>query len=344
MRDAYLAGRHVLEIWPATPGGQEFATLAGQRYPLLRVGVLQAAAETPAPTDLPMFSWAQWRSERLRRRHLFELTGVGPEGGEYTCPLGAAELADDKRSFSIRVDSVLSSRMTGVQVAQMLLQVSHPEVPSFNPAWTAAIEQIAVPDLDQVTVTLRRPHLRSVALLDFPMDVVPSAELTAEWTPYRVEAADEFERRYVLNPAYVRGTVTQPREVVERQFATPRQAIGVLRRGEIDLIDRLFPADVARLQHDTQVRLVAYRLPTLHVLVPNSARPFVGNRVFRRAWPTPLIAKKFWFAICLPKTRSRGVRSLAGPFRRGSTRTIRWLTPTILGSNPAPTTLGMPGR
>ncbi|MCA9152462.1 MAG: hypothetical protein KDA92_24335, partial [Planctomycetales bacterium] len=81
LRDAYLSSRQVLEVWPATPGAEQFAQQAAQRYPLLRVGVSQVSGSN---IDDPRraYNWAARRTERLEHRKVFELRGTTADGAD----------------------------------------------------------------------------------------------------------------------------------------------------------------------------------------------------------------------------------------------------------------------
>jgi ABC-type transport system substrate-binding protein len=95
--------------------------------------------------------------------------------------------------------------------------------------------------------------------------------------------------------------------------------VQALRRGEIDLIDRVFPADVTNLSRDEQLQLRAYRLPSLHVLVPNPARPYPANRVFRRCVAYALDREHILRRELLGGRNLAGCRLISGPFPLGVT-------------------------
>ena len=96
-------------------------------------------------------------------------------------------------------------------------------------------------------------------------------------------AAGDAEAAYLLNPRYFAATETQPKEVVEQRFADPAAAASALRRGEIQVLDRLSPWQLKSLAAEADVAVQAYALPRVHCLVPNARRPLASNRTFRRA-------------------------------------------------------------
>ena len=56
-----------------------------------------------------------------------------------------------------------------------------------------------------------------------------------------------------------------------------------LNRGQIDVLERIYPADLKRVRQMHGVEVVPYQTPSIHVLVPNYNRPYTANRTFRRA-------------------------------------------------------------
>jgi ABC-type transport system substrate-binding protein len=115
----------------------------------------------------------------------------------------------------------------------------------------------------------------------------------------------------------VLATPTQPREVVERVFDNSQQAVRALRRGEIDLLDRVFPADITQLKRDEELVVTPYRIPSLHALIPNQERPFASNRIFRRGLAYAIDRKKILERDLLGGFNTPGCRLLSGPFPIG---------------------------
>ena len=107
-----------------------------QKYPLLSVAVSQQYA---ASDESPMFNWARRRASRLQYRRLFELDGVGPDGSEYTCPVGKDQVAEDGRSFSVQFLSEGDSAASfiGMSVARRLLDMADSSETAYDPScWT----------------------------------------------------------------------------------------------------------------------------------------------------------------------------------------------------------------
>ncbi len=75
----------------------------------------------------------------------------------------------------------------------------------------------------------------------------------------------------------------QPREIQEVLFTNADAAVAALTRGELEFIDRLFPADVRKVGNVKTVKTEPYALPIVHMLIPRSTHPIMDDREFRRA-------------------------------------------------------------
>ncbi|MEZ6088966.1 MAG: hypothetical protein R3C05_13255 [Pirellulaceae bacterium] len=98
-RAARRLARESYAIWPRIDGGKALIEQIDAAYPLINVGVLQTATEFD-PTRID--NWAARRSGRLLYRSLFEITGAGPEGGEYDFLFGKVEMSDDRKRALFR--------------------------------------------------------------------------------------------------------------------------------------------------------------------------------------------------------------------------------------------------
>ena len=72
-------------------------------------------------------------------------------------------------------------------------------------------------------------------------------------------------------------------ELVERRFDTVAQAVAALKRGDVQVVDRLNPWTLPSLRADPHLVVQSYAMPLVHCLIPNVRRPLLGDRTFRRA-------------------------------------------------------------
>lgn len=307
--------RQMNDVWPNLEGGSELIKQIAQKFPLVIVGVTQPAVHSDS-RDL--FNWSARRSGRLLQRTLVEYAAQGPEGGRYECPLGKVELSEDGKQLLFRLQPAPAGgalpNLTGYDISRRLLSLADPVSPDYLPAWARLVAGAEVQNVMELTVDFRRPYVAPQALLQIPLEgsISASGDSTG---PYVPAEAPEGERRFLPNPKY---PSRAPRaEIVERQFETPYRALAALKRGEIDVIDRLFPADVARLKGDKSVLVGRYELPTTHLLIPNAKRPYLANRTFRRAILYAIDRKAILEQGLLNGGNVPGCQVVSGPFSAG---------------------------
>jgi ABC-type transport system substrate-binding protein len=131
--------------------------------------------------------------------------------------------------------------------------------------------------VSEVQVDLRRPHVLPQALLQTRLR---SGDAAAPL--YTVAATSETESRFEPAARGERAEQLRP-VIVERYFHEPRKAIDALRKGKVDVLERVLPNDALRMMDDDSLSVGAYAFPSVHVLVPNLNNPFLANRTFRRA-------------------------------------------------------------
>src|SRR5262249_21685231 len=151
------------------------------------------------------------------------------------------------------------------------LSLSTPGSPHFDAGIGNLIANISTPNANSVVLHLKRVHVRPESLLQ-----------TAIPIPASFGVADYSKSQVVLtaaNASQARG----PRAVIEQTFADDESAVAALRNGDIDVLDRVPPWQVARLREDNAIHLGTYKLPTVHVLIPNLKKPLLAKREFRRA-------------------------------------------------------------
>lgn len=317
LREAHVAVRRMLEIWPAVEGGRQLAVEVERRYPLVAVGVSNFGSEhQPKQLD----NWAARRTGRLRHRLLMEIVGPGPEGGQYRCPLGTAAQSEDRRRLTIQLSqSEDAGNVTGYDVAHRLLEMADTNSPQYVPDWGMLMSGARVRDVYGVEANLRRPHVLPESLLQVFLNPEDASRAETEPSngPYVVAERTEEQVRFMRSPDYALGQPTQPAEIVERRFADPNLAIEALERGEIDLIDRLLPADAERLKQNSSLVVRRYALPSVHVLIPNFDRPYTNNVTFRRALVYGIRRDAVLQQLVLGGQDIAGCRVVSGPFPAG---------------------------
>lgn len=273
--EAHDSSREMLRIWPEIEGGRELVLEIARQYPLVVVGVANPVRElNPAS----LHSFASRRGGQLVYPTLVEYRERGPEGGRYASPFGTVQQSDDRASLIFDLQSEPQQPpFTGYDLSGNLLAVADPASPRYDPAWASLMSSLRVQDVMRVHVALRRPHVLPQSMLRTTFRI---GDTTA--SRYARETVSETEARFTpVGPAQTADGVRPV--IVERYYAEPRDAIDALRKGKVDVLDRLLPTDAQRLQQDPSLYVGSYSFPTLFVLVPNAANPYLANRTFRRA-------------------------------------------------------------
>jgi tetratricopeptide (TPR) repeat protein len=313
-RLALAAATRAWAIWPTGDGVRELAITAFEKYPQVTVGVT-ALSDGKGDT---ITDWASRRAHRLAERQLFEFTGYGANGGEYICPIGDYEITDLGRGLTINVRPNLpwsqGRPLTGYDVARRLIALAQPNHPDALHDWSLLCSSVAVRDVYGIEVRFRDSHLLPMALLAVP----PTAgvESTADEPYSRAESTAE-ESSFEMRPDYFARQPQQPRGVVERRYASRSQALDALRKGEVSVVDRLAPSEVAELTEDKSIIVEPYDVPTMYCLIPNMARPTMRSRSLRRALVYAINRKQILEDQILKKQSLPGCMVTSGPFAKG---------------------------
>jgi tetratricopeptide (TPR) repeat protein len=314
---------------------------------------LLAPAATPVPGSLS--SWAARRSSRLIYRTLMEFQGPGSDGGKYVCPMGEMEIEELglRLRFELKRGLRWSSgpdTLSGYDLSRCLLAMADPGDPAYRIQWAEIFAGVSVDRVYGAQVDLRRPHVRPEALLQCV--VAPSRESRSDLGPatngpYVLDVGAEGpggaetrergdaggntggqvtrgarpgnEAVYTANAAYFAAGRSQPKEIVERCFPADGDGIKALRRGQIDVLDRVNPWEVNKVAAIPDVVVEPYAVPLVHCLVPNLQRPLVSSRTFRRALVYGIHRKAILDAMTGGKPPP-GDQLTSGPFSPGVSR------------------------
>ncbi len=275
--EAHDASSAMQAIWPDIAGGAELAAEVARRHSLVRVGVDHPALSFDSRS---LHNVAARRSARLVERLLVECTALGAEGGKYESPLAQITRGDDGLSLTFRLISPAVGT-SAYDLAQRLLARATQGGPEFDSTWRQIVARVAVRGASEVQVDLRTTHVLPEALLQIPLFRAGETEPTAG-QPTQVTSREAGLTRYAKNPAYQFASSGQPAEIVERLFTDPQRALAALKRGEIDILDRVDPGDIAALKADSSLVVARYSAPTTHVLAVRSEHPFLTSSSFRR--------------------------------------------------------------
>jgi tetratricopeptide (TPR) repeat protein len=344
--------RLLTALAPGLQGAKELAQQIHEKHPQIVVGVMSRSA---AGGENTLADWPLRRDRRLFYRTLTEYLGPGMEGGQYLCPVGKCSLAAESLGrrlvFQIKpdirwADSDVS--LTPYDVARRLVALSDPADRAFCEDWAELMQGVAVAGSTDVEVELRRLHVRPEALLQtllvpytvayspngpaptngpfmLPRAVAAKAEAPAAGSPAKTDGAKSSipptssnftETVYGDNPQYFAAKPTQPKVLVERHYSSGDNAIQALKRGDIQLLDRIGPWNLPQIKGDPKLAVGKYNVPLVHCLVPNFSRPLPSRRTLRRALAYGMDRKAILEQI-VGKEPIEGCRLISGPFSAG---------------------------
>jgi len=316
--------RQLRQVWPAFNDLPELSRRVQEAYPRVRVAVTLSAISFD-PNSLT--DWAARRSGRLLFRSLLEYAAPGGEGGVYQSQLveWKTEELGHRLVFQLRPDRPKfhpsGSMYSAFDLAQQLLNRADPRNPEYHPEWAALVDRVRVLPPDTVVVELRHAHVRPEGLLCW----MPSSgwRLTSQDTdsPWEngpfTRSQQESDGKTTV---FLRTSAGSPThglaEIEEITFPRSRDAIRALRQGDVDVIDRVNPWELHFLENDPSIVVSQYRVPLVHMLVPNLARVLPANRDFRRAILYATDRSKILKAM-VNQRNLPGCQVISGPFPAG---------------------------
>ena len=272
--EALAAIRRANEAWKNLPGTQKLRRSIMAEYPRLRVAVTQRYS-SPTEFDATRYelNWSARRVMPLLAHGLVEFKEFTSDGGVYASPIAKLKVSSDRRQLDLQLDA--KRQGSAHDLSRTLLQLASPTSEAFSPRWAEYLKSVYVPNANQLQVTLNRPSLLPESLLPrasvefgVPGELVIGQAETANVQTFQVRT----------------GGASQPiREIAETFYADPGAATDALLAGEVDLIDRVYPPDLANLKSQANLKLLPYRLPTVHALVFNDREPLMRDATFRRS-------------------------------------------------------------
>jgi peptide/nickel transport system substrate-binding protein len=311
------------DIWPDNREADALLAEIQQQNPTVSVGVFEASPREPVRR---VDDWASLRASRLLAPTITELIGFGSEGGVYQSPYGEWTPDDSGLRLTLKLkdppggngDSVPSADV----IARFLLHMADPLRPEFQPDFAALLAGVSVEGTNLIHLDWKRPHVRPESLLERPLTKrkrgSDGREMLVAVTPPAWTIADSGPAGTLYSA--VPGTgAPQPwlKTIIEQPISDDQAAVDALVNGEIDVLDRVPPWQLAQLRAARDVHVASYALPTVHVLVLNPARPLSKEREFRRALCFGIDRQRIVQQVLLGGTDVAGYSVVSGPFPPG---------------------------
>jgi peptide/nickel transport system substrate-binding protein len=341
-RLAHLASRQAEQLRPADEGIKSLQNQIMQQYPLIVVGTTQPAGQIDGGR---IDHWGARRVGRLVQRTFVELTGISEEGGRYQFLNGSLRQTDDM-GYRYAFDFSPGSAFYGVpeatpyDIASRLLAAADPDSPVFNVSWQKLISSVRI-DRGQVLVTLRSPFVMPLPLMripyadSLPVNEVPdtslfprasllSGETQGSWNsvrqdgPYQLVSQENRITTFERNRAYAPIPDNQHPVVVEQLYRTGSMAVDELMRGNIDVVDRVPPADLEKLKRTPGIVVRPYLVPTVHMLVPKIRGDLNRSPYFRSGLSHAIDRNTLIGRVISGGREISGNEVISGPFPLGT--------------------------
>ena len=319
-REAHLAAKKADQMSPGRPEVIAIQKQILQEFPLVVVGVTQQAGDaSPGRTE----HWGARRVGRLTQRTLVELDGLTDEGGKWSFLNGVIYRADEiglKYIFEIKdeVSSFAVPEVSAFQVSMRLLSLADPSSPIYNESWDKICESVKIVDQHRVAVTLRSPYIRPESLLNVAFSDADETGRPEQNGAYVLTDQKDGFNTYELNPRYPRRENRQHPVIVEQVFKSGSQAVDGLIANNIDVVDRVPPADLDRLKSAPGVRVRSYVLPTVHMLIPKIRGPMENDNSFRQGLSFAIDRELLVRDVICGGKEVDGCEVLSGPFPIGT--------------------------
>jgi tetratricopeptide (TPR) repeat protein len=318
-RKQYFAARkavgRAVGIWPELEAAKQLLDRIEREFPYIAVGVFETS---PRQASRRIDNWAAMRASRLVEKLLSEQVDFGSEGGVYESPFGQWQLDESGRELGLQLRSTTdtgqptSHGLTPDNLSRFLLAMAEPGSPNYEADWAGVLGGVSIDPANSAVIShLARVHVRPEALLQVRP---PLATAAARFT-----IADHGPDQVVFTAA--KSQSAQPaglQAVVEQRMADDDAAVAALVADEIDVLDRVPPWHLERLRKVKNVTVQPYRLPTVHVLIPNLERPLLAKREFRRALSFGIDRKWIVERVLLGGAVVPGFQVVSGPFPAGT--------------------------
>lgn len=305
------AVRAALAILPSARGASALQKQIDEAWPQVTVAVAALAPESP---EGGLVNRAAARVAGLLQDRLVNLEDFGSEGGIYRSNWAVLEPSTTGQELTVTLnDAALSRGVTPHRLALGVLAAADPSAadPAVNLA--AALDRVAMSQGRRVSITWHRPHIRPEPLLDLPVSQICGEQSTAFRPASRGENTVDFLARD--------GGQAGPKAIQEIAFETDAEALQALVTGRVDVLDRVPPWQVDSIKRQRGLKLVDYRLPTVHALLLNYENPLLGRAEFRRAIVYGIDRGQILSDILLAGQQQIGFQVVSGPMPAGVTLT-----------------------
>jgi ABC-type transport system substrate-binding protein len=295
-----------LAIWPDLASARQVMERIEREFPFVAVGVFETSPRQPVRR---FDDWASIRTSKLTGRMLAEPIDFGSEGGTYGSTYGQWDLDDTGRELTLKANSTNEAGgPTPDALVRFLLSMAAPGSATFRSDIASLIDAVSLQPDRSIVLHLNRVHVRPESLLQL--------SLPTSIAPTGLYSIADYSRDMVMFSA--NNGANGPQAIVEQTFPSDDSAITALLGGEIDVLDRIPPWQLERLRSLQNLHIESYKLPTVHVLIPNLSKPLLAKREFRRALCFGIDRKWIVDRVILGGNPAPGIVPISGPFPAGT--------------------------
>ena len=307
--------RRALAILPAAAGANEMLKEIDRKSPQIVVGVDQLVVSPRNTLD-----WSAARVSQLTEPKLLSLNGFGAEGGNYHSDW--VDITSDDTGLQLDLELNAAARREGISteiIALELLRQADPAQVQYRADFADLLSHVEIRQGNRVSIHWQRSHVRPEALLPLALHRVTHSTNPPGVYQSTFDRGNKKFVAYQLSKSNKRAR--GPEAILENFYSNEDTAFADLLSGELDLLARVPPWQVARLQQSDQVVVSPYRLPSIHVLLLNYKKPLMRRREFRRALCYGIDRSQILNDILLGGERRPGFRVLSAPLPAGITLT-----------------------
>ena len=337
-RQAQKASRQAEQLTPDRGEVKQLQAEILKAFPLIVIGTSQPPADADGQR---LDHWGSRRVGRLTKRTIVELAGLGDEGGKYVFLNGTLIQTDElglKYRFELTASptSLTTPPTDAYMISSRLLSAANPDSSFHNDGWEKILQDVEIRDSNQVLITLRVPFVRPEALLSLPYadpvqvsltppsigsENIDSDELgyaAGQNGSYLLSDIDNNFATLELNPQYQSLPNRQHPVLIEQLFPAASTAVDELIKGNIDVVDRVPVADLARLKAANGIVVRPYLIPTVHMLIPKIRGQLKDDLYFRSALSHAIDRNVLLNKTICDGQEVSGCEVLSGPFPIGT--------------------------
>ena len=283
-----------------------------KKNPAHFIGVVEPFVAGGAKRTSPLTSWPARRVDALLRPQAFEIA-IDPQTRRVD--YRAAEFrwkpdpADFKQGRLEIADA--ASRTTPSDIVAALMESSLDSSPLYRP--DLALRRVEFEHVGGIGVDMRwrQMHPRPESL--FASVFADRWARADRWS----SVSEDSETRFIAPPT--KQGEDRPPEIIERTYPSEEAAIDALLSGEVDLVDRIAPWQMATLQSRRDVQLVRYAAPSTHLLVFRPKQSIMRRPEFRRGLCYAIDRAAILHNHLQPADEGQGTQLARGIFSSGRT-------------------------